>query len=291
MAEKETVREIINLTETAATVFTESAKTSERGIILRINRYIRLLELDQVGNIKPTTTNFRIVRELRNDIEAIVLNKQYLERLGRYLRTFSEVKGVTDGFFGDVSTEFIATKPLFEEILDFSVESTRKSLTTSGINQFVIDPIMDIINKSISSGAALADMEEDLRTVILGDEKRLGTLERYTSQITRDALNQYSANYNEAITKDLGMEWYFYSGGIIDDTRDYCKKRNGKYFHKKEVEDVPADWAGRIPGTNSSTIFIYRGGYNCRHLYLSVMVEAVPRSVVRRNISNGNYKP
>lgn len=290
MSAGQTASDIIHMTETASTTFSSSAKTTERGIIMRINRYIRLLELDQLGSIRPTRANFMIIRSLRDEINNIVVNKAYLERLGAYLRTFSEVKGVTDNLFEGFSG-FKSTKLVFEEALRLSVDSTRKSLTTSGINQFVIDPIMDIVNKSITSGARLVDMEEDLRTHILGDNKRLGSLERYTSQITRDALNQYSANYSEAISMDLGLEWYFYSGGVIDDTRDYCKKRNGKYFHKKEVEDVPADWSGRIPGTNASTIFIYRGGYSCRHIYLGVDIESVPRSVIRRNISNGNYRP
>ena len=290
MAPEETTRKVIDATESASVTFTDSARTTQRGIIMRVNRYIRQLETDLLGNIKPTRANFKIIRLLRDDINQIVVSRAYLERLGSYLRTFSEVKGITDGFFSSFD-DFIPNKLVFEEALSLSVDSTRKSLTSSGINQFVVDPIMDIVSKSITSGARLVDMEEDLRIHILGDEKRLGGLERYTSQITRDALNQYSASYNEAISMDLGLEWYFYSGGVIDDTRDYCKKRNGKYFHKKEVEDVPSQWDGRIAGTNSSTIYVYRGGYNCRHQYLATLIDVVPSSVIKRNISNGNYKP
>ena len=134
-------------------------------------------------------------------------------------------------------------------------------------------------------------MENDLRLHILGDNKRLGGLERYTSQITRDALNQFSRNYNQAISVDLGMQWYYYSGTVIEDTRSYCQQRAGKYFHKNEVEQVPAEWSGRISGTNSSNIFINAGGFNCRHLWMPVLINVVPDSVVQRNIANGNYRP
>ena len=63
---------------------------------------------------------------------------------------------------------------------------------------------------------------------------------------------------------------------------------DGRYFHKKEVEDTASrDWAGKIPGTNSSSIFINRGGYNCGHQWLAVDTISVPKSVIQRAESKG----
>jgi len=290
MAEKKTSRNIIRITEEAVKKFLSGVATTQKGILRRINGTLRKLEITSDGTIKPNAANIKLLRTIRADLNKIVVDNAYKKRVNSYLGNFDKIKRETDLLYTGVSG-FNANKNVYKEILRSTVDLTKNSLLEAGINQNVINPITDILNQSITSGAQLAEMEETLRTVIIGDSSRLGNLERYTSQITRDALNQYSSNYNESISENLNMEWYFYSGTIIEDTRDYCKERAGKYFHKKEVQDVPSQWAGKIPGTNSSTIFTYRGGYNCRHIYLPVLINVVPRNVIQRNIANGNYKP
>ena len=121
---------------------------------------------------------------------------------------------------------------------------------------------------------------------------KLGSLERYSGQIATDSLNQYSRNYDQAVTSDLGLEWVWYSSGLKGTSRRYCKRRAGKYFHVKEMEaSASLKWPGKIPNTNASNIQRYAGGYNCMHKYLPTVIEAVPDSVVARNIANGNYTP
>jgi len=48
---------------------------------------------------------------------------------------------------------------------------------------------------------------------------------------------------------------------------------------------------GRVKGTTESSIFRYRGGYNCKHVYKPTLIDAVPKSVVNRNIKKGYYVP
>jgi hypothetical protein len=77
----------------------------------------------------------------------------------------------------------------------------------------------------------------------------------------------FNAEYIQTIADDLDVEYYLYQGTIIADTRPFCEARSGRFFTKEEVQKWPnlKGWQGRMAGTNSSTIFIYRGGYNCRH--------------------------
>jgi hypothetical protein len=289
MSAQDTAAKIIRKTENAVSTFTGNSANTQREIMAGVAKLIRQLELDAQGLIKPNTANLRIIRTLRDDINSIVVSPAYLKRVERYMKTFPDIKAITDQLYSTLSTTFNPNNVVFKNVLELSTELTRNSLTSAGIDSAVISPIVEQVTKGITSGANILDMEEDLRTYIVGEGGRLGRLQRYTSQITRDALNQFSRNYNKALSNNLSMEWYYYSGSVIEDTRTYCTERAGKYFHKKEVEQVPADWSGRIPGTNSSTIFVNAGGYNCRHIWMPVLIDVVPRSVVDRNISNGNY--
>ena len=81
------------------------------------------------------------------------------------------------------------------------------------------------------------------------------------------------------------MKYYLYTGGLLKSTRPFCKERNGKFFKKEEVQswgDLD-DWAGKMEGTNSKTIFQTAGGYNCQHSILPVSEAVVPKKVIERN--------
>jgi len=126
----------------------------------------------------------------------------------------------------------------------------------------------------------------------------------HVKRVAYDAFAVSDRTYTNTVSNVLGIEWYFYSGGTIDDTRDFCQERIGKYFHKKEVEGWGENksccglkypnsngWQGRNTLTNKTTIFTLAGGYNCKHSISPVSLRSVPKSVVQRNIENGNYKP
>ena len=287
MAEKSTSRNIIRITEEAVKKFLSGVATTQKGILRRVNGLLRNLETSG-QNINPNQANIRELRKIRVELPSLVVDNAYKKRVDQYLRNFDKIRNETNALYG---ASINPNSQVLKEVFNSSINLTRNSLLEAGINQNVINPMIDILNNGITTGSNIDEMEETLRTLIVGDQQRLGGLERYTTQISRDALNQFSGNYNQAISANLNMEWYFYSGTIIEDSRSYCIERAGKYFHKKEVEEVPQQWSGRIPGTNSANIFTNRGGYNCRHIYLPVLIDVVPRDVIERNIRNGNYSP
>jgi hypothetical protein len=64
----------------------------------------------------------------------------------------------------------------------------------------------------------------------------------------------------------------------MDKTRPFCEERVGNFYHQKEIESwANIDWQGKRPGTTSSSIFIYCGGYNCRHSLIPVSETLVPK--------------
>lgn len=289
MSEQATTKNLIDITEKAVVTFNEGVEGTQTSILRKVNSVLRELELNAEGNIKPNSKNLRLTRELRANIKKIIVDPAYIKKVDKYLGTFDKLKRELDKNFK--APDFNPNRTVYKDTLNFNIDLTKESLISSGIDQNVAKPVIDVVNQGITSGSSIKDLEDQVRLLIKGNEARLGTLERYTKQITRDALNQYSANYNKTISIDLGLDWYFYSGSLIEDSRSYCVERAGKYFHKKEVQDVPSAWSGMIPGTDSSSIFVWRGGYNCRHMYLAVTIDVVPESVISRNIANGNYTP
>jgi hypothetical protein len=73
------------------------------------------------------------------------------------------------------------------------------------------------------------------------------------------------------MVSDLKLEWYSYSGGLMDKSRPFCIARAGNFYHQKEIESwAEQSWAGKNPNTTKSSIFVYCGGYSCGHQLIPV---------------------
>ena len=277
--------------------FLVKVEKSQKGIFNNLLSIVKDVELDGNGNIKQTVKNLRILNKVRKSIENDVITMSYTQRVEVLLNEFPAIAKLNNEYFETLTKAFDPNKRHFDAVIKNSVRATRASLLDSGVAENVINPIVKIVDDSVTSGSTYADMVNELRVIIEGDEERLGQLMRYSKQITQDALNQFNAGYNETIAKDLDLEWFFYSGGKRTTSRPFCKKYAGRYFHKKEVEDFgnrkdldgsslcssPNLCAGRVKGTTKSSIFRYRGGYNCKHIYKPTLIDSVPKSVIKRN--------
>lgn len=273
------------------TRFNENVNTRQNSMWRIIFRTIKNLETDQSGNILANKDNLKILRTLRGDLKNVVISKQYKKNVSKYLNSFDELKGINDKYYKAIASGgYTANKHVYKEVLNSSIQATSNSLLESGITESVIKPIESVLTQNVTTGGNFQDLTDVLRKEILGDASGAGKLERYTKQITTDALNQFSANYNQTIATDLDLSFYYYNGGLKETSRQYCKDmvNDGRYFHKKEVEDSASrEWAGKIPGTNASNIITYRGGYNCGHQWLAVDTSVVPKSVIQRAESKG----
>lgn len=199
---------------------------------------------------------------------------------------------------------FNVNNSFYQDILELAKQTTAVDLLDAGVDTNFLQPILTKIQDAIVVGGNVNDLVDELQIYITGGTEGAGALRRYISQVSSDAINQFNANYNQAVTSDLGFEFYKYVGTVINDTRPFCKHYVNKYLHKKEVEALgdgknPTTGTnlaqpmmnGRIKGTNSSNIFTYRGGWNCRHTFAPVATRQVPQSDLRRNIKNGNFRP
>ena len=282
------VEETINLfTER----FNKNVATRQKDMWASIYKTIKNLETDDTGNILATNKNLKTLRTLKGEIASKIITKQYKKDLSRFLGSFDELKDITDTYYKTIASGTLnANKNVFNAVKSLSIDATKNSLLEAGINNEIIAPVESILSQSITSGASITDMEASLRQEILGNSQVLGKLERYSRQITTDSLNQFNANYNKTVSNDLGLNFYYYAGAVKTTSRSYCLDRvsKGRYFHKKEVEQSASEsWKGKIPGTNGSTIFVYRGGYNCGHQWLAVDELLVPKGVVQRAKANG----
>ena len=276
------------------------------------NELLSLIQsLDVVGgDISVTEANLLRVQEIISSLERTVLLEQtgYTSSIRSYAAEYDTQITVNNGYF----KEFFAfeTSKLGQGLVNNKKREAVELLLE--IEPTYLQPIRNTLNESIGTGQKLSDLIKQLQTLTIGDDEVNGKLAGHAKQISSDLFSIADRSYTNAVAEDLGIQWFFYSGGVIESTknargkvtssgtRSFCKARNGHYYHKKEIEkwatgsgspSPSGTWDGKIAATNKSNIFIYAGGWNCKHSIMGTGITGVPRSDIIRNINNGNFKP
>jgi len=296
MTEQEIIKKLIDTLDKAVLDFNESIPGIQKDIAAEIDRFVK--DLETTGDtIKASVANMRRIAAFKDRIYTIIKRSGYDSKVSEFIKSFNEVAVIQNQYFTKLSEDFKPTK-LLEEIKKQSISSTIESLTEAGLNANLVNPINDILVKNITTGGSYAQLTNQLRDFIVTTPEKDGALERYSKQITTDSLNQYSRQYTNAISNDLGLNWFMYDGSIIQTSRAFCEACvKKKYIHRSEfpklikgdfpefkaaggeIYDKTGLPSGMIKGTNPSNFPNYLGGYQCGHQLVPVSDLMVPESV------------
>lgn len=236
---------------------------------------LKQLDTDKNGFIKQSAYNRKIVREAYTLFNP--KNTEYTLGIEQYLSAMPLMDQANNKYFEFLQINFKPNAQFTSSLRREAISSLEQLLLNDGLESQIRTPLINLLNQNINSSARFTDLVTQVRDFIVGHENE-GQLLRYSKQITSDALFNYSRAYQQAISSDLGLEDYEYSGGVTEGgkfsggSRDFCLSRIGKRFKREEIESwASQSWTGKRRGTTSSSIFIYCGGYNCRHSLIPVI--------------------
>lgn len=256
---------------------TSQVDKTQDAIFSEIQDLLRSLELNPDGTIKQNQSNRKILAKADHAIERGLKESGYYQSLGGIPKSMGAITGANSAYFKTLVDGFTPNAQYIKNLQNQTITQLEGMLANEGLEAIVKVPVKNILNQNINTGASYNDLLKQLRTFLTGDSEVDGKLLRYSKQITTDALFNYSRGFQEAVSQNSGLEWVQYVGGTIKDSREFCKARHGRFFKKKEVEGwAGLNWAGKREGTTASTIFIYAGGYNCRHQIIYVSESIVP---------------
>jgi hypothetical protein len=257
-------------------------------------------KLDTSGDtIKPSVKNLQIIARIKNKLTRLILSPQYNEQVREFAKSFNVISNMQNEYWKQAEASFRPT-PLLNEIKKQSIQNTIDALGEQGIGVNIANQITNVLKRNITTGGSMGQLTQQLRENLL-KTKTDGALLKYTRQITTDAINQYSAQYNLATTSDIGFTWYAWQNTEVETSRPFCQAmvENHKYFHISSIPNLlqGRDEAGAlleytdnitgnvevvtlnprtnlpygfIEGTNEANFLINRGGYQCGHQPLAI---------------------
>lgn len=260
------------------TAFQERTATRLAGILAE-------LEIDG-GRLVASQANMAALSTVINELEAGFADRKWQSAVGEYLASFTELEDglkAYAGGFGALDSSLLTTlKTQYQTI------SANYLLEATSFTRTLQQPIMQEVGAHIASGGRYRDLVTAVSDIVTGGDDSDGAILGNARTAVNDMVSIYERTATQAAATSVGAEFYLYQGRPIDTTRDFCRAREGKYWHKKEIEEWGGmEWAGQIPGTNSTTIFSLLGGYNCRHVLVPVARGDVPASDLARMRSKG----
>jgi hypothetical protein len=111
-----------------------------------------------------------------------------------------------------------------------------------------------------------------LQQIIKGrtETKRRGAIESFWTSYAYDVPAAVREIQNLKMANELGFNYFIYTGGLIDTSRDFCRKKNGRVFSRDDAEKWVNDPDSNRPENEEYTYkpLIERGRYNCRHFLM-----------------------
>jgi hypothetical protein len=229
------------------------------------------------GTLQLSDDAIVALNEINIKVKNAIAESGYQETVITYLRNFDTLNTLKQGLYNN----YDLTRLNLSDVRQAAVRITANNMIGSGLDANFINLVESIIFEYAASGGTITDAEAQLRQFILGDEERLGHLERYAGQIARDSISQYDGLINAKIAKEFEMDGIMYVGSLIDDSRPQCKRWVEKGTIAiadlpKEIEWAEKNGTGWIQGTTVDTFLPNRGGHRCRHRAIPVMLTDVP---------------
>ena len=292
-----TLNELIKATSSAINEFEEALPFVEKQLASRVTKIISQLTLDRNGNIKPTVSNLRLLKSIKKEINAVLVDSKYSIAFSNLEKNLAVIDKVNEGYFSAMVADFGVPRVL-KEAQNVAILELNASLKGAGIEANIVNRIVEMIGKDITGGAGFFDLNKSLREFILSTPEIPSRLSSYTKQVVVDGVHQYNAIYHEIVADDLGLDWFEYTGGLVSDSREWCVDMVAKRWvhrsefpvvvkgiidgHKVQIYKKTGLPQGMINGTNSDNLTVNRGGWNCSHLMNAVSTSRVPKEVQER---------
>lgn len=286
------INKILDTISSAVERFEKKVPALDRYIMGEISTLVKSLSIKN-GKLVNSVQNLQILAKIKIRLGKIILSKEYIDVVKEFVESFNYLSKLNEQYFRELMKSDFKRSSTVKMIKRIAIESTINDLIGQGITEAITGRLTKILQQNISTGGSYSDFHEELRSFIVG--KETGVLERYTKTIVTDAINQYNAQYHDAIAQDLNLNWGRYVGSNVEATREFCERLTAKDFvHRSELPKIIAGEIngvklklnkrtglpnGMIEGTNEYNFHIRRGGHNCGHQFYYIPDAAVPKHI------------
>lgn len=253
-------------------------------------------ELDtENGQIKQTTKNMRLISQLEQTYEQFNASTQIpvIKEFGKGLIGIGEFQ---QKYFKEFTNESI--KKRFNSVVKNTDEFMKTRIGVNAKNELIdggfldsfikdrtlLNDLKQITMRAVTGQLPINEYKILLRYKVAGNDKVDGKFQQYYRQFAFDQYNEYDRAYANTLATEFKLDYALYQGGLIDESRDFCRDHNGFVYTREEISKF-GEWtygkAEHIKDFNDSgdrigvpsyikkfpsyNPFINLAGFSCRH--------------------------
>jgi hypothetical protein len=246
-----------------------------------IRKIVDELHLDG-KNISQRASNFNAGRIVDNVFDEFQQSGNF--GLAQSLvNDFMKISNQNDAYYGSFglpSKRYIAAKKETRKYLRKMLGINTDGTVTKGgyIDNLIRDQtlrteVKNQVLRAVQSGMPRAKFTKTLSDLIKGSEGVDGAMVRHLKTFVYDTYAKYDRANNKIYAVKLGMRSFIYSGGLVEQSRDFCIKHDKNVYTLEEAEkwkddpDLPKTKQERKSGVVTDYMPIEDlGRWNCRHL-------------------------
>src|SRR5690606_23669205 len=193
-----------------------------------------LSELSIGDSFDLTTANLIRIDTIMQEYYTALKDGKYGSYVNWYMGELKKQQALSDDYF---KAEFgIVAGEVSKGVYAASRNKAIRVLLGDDFKTNFINVVKDQVIGSLQGKADFSELKKDLFG-LFHDVERQPQMMNWTKQVSVDVFAQADRAYNDSIAKENGLVFFEYSGGIIKDSRDFCRERDGEYFHVNEAQE------------------------------------------------------
>ncbi len=120
--------------------------------------------------------------------------------------------------------------------------------------------VINFMLKEIAVGRSYGELLKGFHA-FMGKETTGKFLNHFKTELF-DTTNRMLQAVKNSYANSMSLNYFRYSGSLMDSSREFCQERAGNVYHRSDVDKWPKDLPYFQPQYD---FFEDRGGYNCRH--------------------------
>ena len=250
----------------------KAIKEKEPKVLQRLVEFIARMD-STGGGFLLSTANERTVNLVDKYVQGVLEDLNVNKDISDFVKTFDEAAAYALGIQKQING-IVPPGDILKKWREYAIRTTVDSLVGNGLSSAFSRPLQKILGDAVYGGGSLTDVLKQVQAFAETTEGKRGGLLKHYTQVSRDAIGQYTGNVHRIVAKQYGLDALEYVGGLVRDSREQCIR----WVEMETIllKDLPGEilWAekngsGLIPGTNAENFIVNRGGYNCTH-------EAIP---------------
>lgn len=264
--------------------------------------YLKNLELDN-GKLLNNSTNLELVKGL-DSIYKKFANNENVKVVKSFVEDLQGITPLNENYFShltDTSTKANAER--VNKVINKRIGIDEKGVPIKNgfIDKFIRDQsVIKKIKKqtmqAITKGKGFQEFRNELKETVQGvpNKPLSGGLQQYYRNYAYDTYIKVDRASAQLFAEDLGLRYFYYTGGIIATSRPLCEQCNGKIIDGNEwqnltFDELKTEYQDGLPNGDNEVWDPLEdlGGYGCRHRKRYILTSLAEQSLSQMlNISD-----